>query len=309
MSVFDKPGLYLRNPHGGVEGLAEMRAAGFESVAINVRDYPLSEWDEVRRRAVQNGMKVLPWGRCLHNEEVTQLCDTARGMGVGAVLVNSERELKSGDVDEGHIVAECKGLDACVSMEPWVVGVNIPVLKELRIHLQMFPQESDTSTRPRDCKSRAYRDGAKYAYIMQGIHGLAPIQLSPCQGAYWVYTADDTGNNYEPWAPVDPIPLAVPFKGPLYPMGHPKHQPRERPNAVRALKIACHRAGYWDFYAPDGSYGIYLKRAMENLQREWGLLPSGAYGLGTHNVLRKLMAVQPREGYALTDQAADWLGT
>ena len=312
MSVFDRPGLYLRAPDGGVEDVQRMKDNGFASIAINVGDFPLPRWDLVRQRAANAGVVVLPWARCRTDQDVTALVQTAKHMGgaTAPVLVNAEDELQlDGPVTERHVASECRGMDACVSTLPWTVGIDIAALSSMRIHLQMFPQENDSSTRPRDCRAQAYDSGAKWAHFMHGIHDIEPNVLPPLQGPYWVYTADDAANDFRKWGPKDYPPLSVGYQGPLYPVGHPKHKPNFRPYAVRALKVACHRAGFLNFHqpVPDPSYGPRLKLAIQNLQRAHDIRPTGYYGPTVHTCLMTLQAAHPGEGYALTEAARLWL--
>lgn len=312
MSVFDRPGLYLRNPYGGVEDVKSMHDAGFETIAINVRDYQLHEWNMVRARAFEAGVAVIPWARCLTNAEVTELVKLAQSLG-NAVLVNSETELQNnGPVSAAHIASVCKGMDAAVSTLCWTAGMDLVALKGMPIHLQLFPQETDASTRPRDCRARACVNGGKHVTFMHGIHDIAPLVLPPLQGAYWVYTGDDAAQNFKLWGPRTWDSLNVPFRGALYPFGHPKYVPRKSPWRVRALKVAIHRAGFENFPqdVPDPGFGPRLAEALRCLQRVNGLRPTGYYGSGTHAVLQTLQAVDPGDkyGYALTPQAQAWLG-
>jgi hypothetical protein len=309
MSVFDKPGLYLRAPDGGVEGLVEMRDAGFQSVAVNVADYQINAWDEVLNRAERAGVTVLPWGRTRNDAAVARLCAIARAMDAKAVLVNAETELFDGTLDLKVIANETQGLDACLSTLAWSGDVLWHPVARLRLHLQMFPQETDTAKHPRDCRVKAFANGAKRVNFMLGIHDITPKELPPRQGGYWVYTGDDTGNNYAPWSPQRPPSLAIPFQGPLYPVGHKLYVKGKRPWTIRALKVACHRSGFGDFYqeTPDPTYGPRLKEAIANLQRTLGVRATGLYGSGTHVLLMTLLAAQPESGYALDERAQAWM--
>lgn len=309
MSVFDKPGMYLRAPDGGVEGVREMHEAGFESIAINVADFQVNAWDAVLNRAEQAGVVALPWGRTRNEAAVKRLCDIARAMDAKAVLVNAETELFDGSLDVGVIARETVGLDACLSTLPWSGDVRWERVAHLRLHLQMFPQETETSKHPRDCRVKAFANGAKRVNFMHGIHDITPSDLPPRQGGYWVYTGDDCGGNFSAWSPQRPPSLAIPFQGPLYPVGHKLYVKGKRPWTVRALKSACHRSGFGDFYqaTPDSTYGPRLKTALANMQRTFAMRPTGLYGAGTHALLMTLLAAQPESGYALDERAQTWM--
>jgi len=44
VSVFERCFLFLRSPEGGAFNVAAMKAAGFEAVFCNVRDYLPDDW-------------------------------------------------------------------------------------------------------------------------------------------------------------------------------------------------------------------------------------------------------------------------
>lgn len=308
VSLFNKPGLYLRNPRGGVEDVANMRNAGFHYIAVNVGDHSMPEWDAVLNRAEQAGVPVMPWMRCLHEPAVTRLCALARAMPAKAVLVNSEDELFSGAVTLSHIAQECKGLDAALSCQPWTADLPLNQVSALAIHLQMFPQESEVSTRPRDCRARAFKNGGRRVNFMLGIHDIGPNVLPPRQAGYSIYTADDCGNDFGPWMPSTPPSLDIKFQGALYPYDHSRYVRGKSPERVKALKRAMHRAGFGDFGALDGTYGPKLKAAMQAMQRTHGFRSAtGSYGASSHLVLMTLLAAQPDSGYALDEEARAWM--
>jgi hypothetical protein len=308
MSVFDQPGLYLRDPRGGVENVASMRDAGFHSIAVNVGDFSISAWDTVLNRAEAAGVTVLPWARTRNEAAVTRLCQIARAMSAKAVLVNAENELFDGSLDTKVIARESLGLDGCLSTLPWSGDVRWEAVAHMRLHLQMFPQETETSKHPRDCRVKAFQNGAKRVNFMLGVHDITEVELPPRQGGFWVYTADDVGSNYGTWSPETPPSLGIPYKGPLYPVNHKFYVKNKLPWTVRALKVACHNSGFGDFKAPlSPVFGLRLKEALGNMQRTFGMRATGFYGAGTHLLLQTLLAAQPKSGYALDSAAQAWM--
>ena len=305
MSVFDSPGLYLRNPRGGIEDVAAMKAGGFSWVAINVGDdQEPPEWSVVEQRASASGVTVLPWRRCTTDTEVAELCDLARREYSGRVIVNAEKELDTGPVTAGAIVTATEGMDAALSTEPMIFSSldGSPVLAKLIVQLQLFPQENDASKSPRDCRALAFRLGAKTVHFMLGVHDLGPEEFPPRQAPYSVYTADDCGNVFTPWSPRQPDPLQIPFTGPLYGPSH-RNGPSPACGTAQALKIAMHQAGFATFTDPDGTYSEALEEAMANFQRNFGLTASGQYGKASYERVRRLLDVAPDAGFALTTSA------
>jgi hypothetical protein len=307
MSVFHTPGLYLRNPRGGVDDVAAMRAAGFRTIALNVRDHTIAEWELIRSRAAVADVTCLPWARCLTETEVANLCALGRHEFDGRVLVNCEDELFGDppDVTLACIERETRGLDAALSMLPWAGDLNLAIVRRLHMHLGLFPQERPDPLgphkQPRDDRVHAFKRGALRVDYMLGVHDLTPDAFPARQGAYWVYVADDVppAQKYARWAPETPPALPIPFTGPLYGPSRPDKGGGKRTKTARALKIACHRAGTGDFPQPNGVYSAALEKALAHLQRQFGILPTGQYGRGTYELLKTLLSVTPGTGYAL----------
>lgn len=302
MSVFASPGLYLRNPQGGAFDVAAMRDAGFAAIALNVGDHSLDEWARVIARAESAGVTWGPWARTWTEAKLGELCDLARIEGT-PVIVNAEDEIFDGTLSLEAVERETRGLDAALSTLPWAGDLDLSIVERLTVHLQLFPQENTVSTKPRDCRAHAYARGAERVELMLGMHGLGPNSFPPRQGAYWIYTADDMAGDNAAWAPQSVAPLDLPYTGPLYGPSRPDKDGGKPSKTVRALKIACHRAGVETFSRPDGTYNAKLETALSRLQRLHGVSPTGQYGRGTHAVLTTLMAVQPGAGYALGPNA------
>lgn len=320
MSVYDQPGLYLRNPVGGVEDVASMRAAGFHWIALNLGDHANEEWELVRERASAASVTTLPWARLqtlakrltVSNEVAAErLADIGRSLYGNRVLFNAEKELDGNDPLRVAMETSSVGMDAALSTEPRLFDSlkDTPIVRRMVVQLQMFPQESNTAKDPRWCRAHAYSYGCARVDFMHGMHDLKPGAFAPLQSPYSVYTADDCGNSFKPWSPAPPDPLLIPFQGPLYPAGHPRHVAGKLPYTVRALKVAMHRAGFGEFPSgvPDPMYGPRLKEALRHLQTWKKITPSGNYGKATHDAVCSLMSAIPGGGHALTQSAAAWM--
>lgn len=304
MSVFDRPGLYLRDPRGGVEDVATMTAGGFSWIAINVGDFAPADWSLVKQRANAAGMTVLPWRRCSTDAHVNELCDLARREHSGRVIVNAEKELDTGVVSAEAILTATQGMDAALSTEPILFSslAGSPLIERLVVQLQLFPQENDPSKAPRDRRAHAFGLGAKRVHFMLGMHGLDPDAFPERQAPYSVYTADDCGNVFTPWSPDARARLEIPFTGPLFGPSH-ERGPSPECGTVQALKTAMHRAGFGTFANPDVIYDTSLESALTNFQRHVRIRATGQFGKRSYEAVRSLLAVEPHGGHALTPPA------
>lgn len=324
MSIFNRPGLWARNPGGEVQNAMAMRAAGFEWLAINVHDFTPTQWQKEIQSARAAGMTVLPWGRINAlskkmdlslEESAAWLSDLARNDFDGKVIYNAEKELDGNDSLRKKIEVESKGLDAALSPEPRLYDslAHTELVKRLAIQLQIFPQENNTSKDPRWCKAWAHEIDAVRVHFMIGMHHLTPAAFPPLRTPYSIYTANDCGGNFSPWRPANPAPLNVPFKWALYPVGHPKYAATPKlPWTVRALKVAMHRMGFGNFYqdVPDPSYGPLLQKALKLFQLSVGIKPAyGWYGRGTSVALATALTsvVGTVSPYALGPRELNWM--
>jgi hypothetical protein len=309
VSVFDKPGLYLRNPAGGVEDIAAMKNAGFHWISINVGDHAEAEWDLIVSRARSLGVAVFPWQQCLNNEQVDSLCQMARERYNNCVIVNVEKPLDLGYVNI-EVVRGCTwNMDACISTEPWLFArqstdpffVDWTRVRHHYIEMQLFPQENDVSKDPRNCRAHAYSLGVLKTKFQFGIHDLLPPSFPPRPPRYSVYTADDCGQNYGRWSPQTVMPLSIPYTGPLYGPGTSFGPSKGK--TVKALKMAMHHAGFGTFSNPDSAYNRNLVLAMKHFQRDVGLNPTGNYGKGSYENIKTLLSAEVGGDYALTPAA------
>lgn len=308
MSIFDRPGLYIRTPGGNVEDVQAMRDAGFAWVAINVGDHEDEAWEIQRQRCVNAGMPILPWAYVRSAVDMADLCNLARSRYNSRVIINAERELWEGKITVDEIAAVSVGMDAALSTLPIPhTFIQWTKVKHLRIHCQIFPQENMESQNPRFCRALWYGYGVNQVDFMYGNHDLTPSAFPPLAGAFSIYTADDSkdfGQTYSTWGPHLIAPLDIPYTGPYYHNQFGKAPIKGQ--TVKALKIAMHNAGFGNFSNPDAQFNQALKNAMIRFQRSVGITPlSGNYGLGTYNALRTLTSAIPGILYALNQEAID----
>ena len=76
-------GLYLRDPHGGVEDVQRMKDAGFDYICVNTHDFSIDAWDVVLARASASGMPCGAWKFVRSDEDVNALKDEAKALGRG----------------------------------------------------------------------------------------------------------------------------------------------------------------------------------------------------------------------------------
>jgi hypothetical protein len=204
MSVFlETNHLFLRAPDGGVEDVANMKAAGFGAIFCNVGDYPPGAWATVRTRASTHQVICGPWLRTSDesNEfsptKLLHLIEVADRWNA-PYIVNSETELKgSGSELTSYINQVCSG-DWALSMEP-IPFANVDWYP---IKAPVLPQ----------CFGPEF-GGEKTAEVVELWHNYGVRCVVPTFGTYseWqpslynllepfgLYTADDCGNNFAPW--------------------------------------------------------------------------------------------------------------
>jgi hypothetical protein len=199
--------LFLRNPRGGVENLAAMKNAGFGAVFCNIGDFAPSEWDFIRHQAAEASVVCGPWLRTatpsnnFSTEKFRYLLEVADKWNT-PLIVNSESELKGSGRNLTEMMAsEIGRRDAAISMEPWpFANVEWWPLGRYPFLPQIFPQDSDVAKQPEACKDQWYKYQVDCVVFTFGsYHDQSPDafkRLTP----YGIYTADDCGGNYQPWA-------------------------------------------------------------------------------------------------------------
>jgi hypothetical protein len=208
MSIFlDTNHLFLRNPVGGVEDVANMKSAGFEAIFCNIGDYHPDEWDVVREQAEKVNVVCGPWLRTqtatdnFSTEKLDYLIATADAWN-SPLIVNSETELKgSGDQLTKMIADKVGDRDAAVSVEAWpFANVDWRPIANLPVLPQIFPVESQAATKPDDCKEQWHKYGIKCVVHTFGAYrGQKPSDFS-LLAPFGVYAADDCNNEFKPWS-------------------------------------------------------------------------------------------------------------
>lgn len=209
-SIFlDTNHLFLRDPGGGVEDIASMKAAGFGAVFCNIGDFPPGDWSTVRRQAANAGVVCGPWLRTATEthmfsvDKLKYLIATADAWDT-PFIVNSESELKGSGQELTRLIANAVGnRDAAISVEAWpFADVEWWLLNKYPVLVQIFPQESGAGTQPEMCRGQWYAYGMEcVVYTFGSYHGMDPQtfdRLTP----YGVYTADDCNGNFQAWSPL-----------------------------------------------------------------------------------------------------------
>ena len=202
--------LFLRNPRGGVEGVAEMAAASFGVILCNIGDYPPSDWQVIRDRAKSAGVKCGPWLRTANSSgtfdeaRLELLVDTADSWDWAPLVCNSEKEIDhSGSELTSYIANELGDRDAAISMEVRPFGaVDWRPVAKYPILPQNFPAETHIGDTDYAIRENWNAAGCPCVAITYGAYGgMVPdefARLTP----YGVYTGDDCGNDFEQWAPL-----------------------------------------------------------------------------------------------------------
>jgi hypothetical protein len=205
-SIFTtQAGLFLRNPHGGIENIAAMRTAGFQWVAANIGDHTPSEWDTVRERAKLAAVTCLPWARTATSSNtfdptvIDRLTACADQWGT-PLIINSESEIKGSGYTATKLIASKVGnRDAAISMEAWpFANVHWTPVAHLPVLPQIFPAVANID--PTDAKAEWHAYGIKCVVFTYGAFtGMTPNSYD-LKHPYSVYTADDMNGNYAAWS-------------------------------------------------------------------------------------------------------------
>jgi hypothetical protein len=215
--------LFLRNPAGGVEDVANMEAAGFGAIFCNIGDYHPDEWALIRERAENANVVCGPWLRTqtvtdnFSTEKLDYLITTADDWD-SPFIVNSEVELKgSGDQLTKMIADKVGDRDAAVSMEAWpFFDVDWRPLANLPVLPQIFPVESESAKRPDDCKIQWHKFGIRCVVFTFGSYRTQKPSDYKLLTPYGVYAADDCNNDFQSWrsnglgSPCKPLNVTIP---------------------------------------------------------------------------------------------------
>jgi hypothetical protein len=204
--MFGTKGAMLRNPRGGVENYAEQKTCVYYT-ACNTGDHTMAEWSMYLQGADAHGIKVIPWARCLNANDVVKLINVAETWSSKGLIVNLEIEAKN--VLPPSLVAEILkdyAGQVAISTEAWLYNppvVNWTPLNKYTMMLQIFPQESDPSTRPLHCIAHAQELGFKNVVLTYGSYAGGQASWFNLTLPYYnVYTGDDIGvGNWKKWFP------------------------------------------------------------------------------------------------------------
>jgi peptidoglycan hydrolase-like protein with peptidoglycan-binding domain len=307
--------MYMRAPNGGKnENLSEMTGFDFVLLTMQHTNYELGPWETIIQRAIAHGIKVYPWAFLWKDEECIRLRRSAEQLAERQNLTrpagcwNAERPLADKEVTIAEILRTSEGCDLLLSTTPWAfeeIREDYELLPPSSvIDIQMFPSLGGASLDPRSCRSRFYQFGFRGRTQWQ--HGIVdggkppapPAEFTyPERGTYSLYTSDDVGppgsfTTWEPSPELAPLPTTqFPYPGALYGPSHSKWtktptMPQQ--DAIRRIKRALHNSGFWDFPYPDGRFNVALEKALKAMQRQYGINPTGQFGLGSWERLRRL---------------------
>lgn len=199
----------MRNPAGGVEDVAEMKAAGIRWLAVNIGDgQRWNDWRVVIERARALEVDVFPWARCRTLVECWNLLDTADLVSFKAIL-NIEDEFESVCAPDkvAGVVADFPELDVGISSVAWLYNdVDFKPLAKLPMLLQIFPADnrwepSELEAKQADCVKHARDHGFTYVGVTFQAYGAAePSWYAYHEGVRSYYSGDDVGaGNWSTW--------------------------------------------------------------------------------------------------------------
>lgn len=199
-------GLWLRNPRGGVEDVAEMRAAGFTWIALNVGDFALAEWTTVIERADAVGVGCIPWRRVRTQADVAALARDGTALDARALGVNLEKEADLGTLKPADCAAVLHSLwsrEVITITEPWLYNaVDWRALAALGpACLEIFPLEAESARDPKGCVAHAHEMGFRDVFPCYGTYAGATPAMYDLRQPHSLYTGDDVGaGNFKTWA-------------------------------------------------------------------------------------------------------------
>lgn len=224
-------GAFLRSPDGAAWDFAEIAAAGFAWVALNVGDLEPNAWDEIRDRA-DGHVHALPWSRIGHPNLGETKTDCLRRLDdlatisaewqTGSPIANLETEIKPAHLgglitpaEVEHELAQAGLEGASVSTEAWLYDMDWSALTKRAVLLQVFPRDlrwlvSEIPEKQAQCVTRAESFGFKHIGTTYQAFAMADGTLA---SPNWydlrgpnrsVFTADDVAGpgpgNWQKWA-------------------------------------------------------------------------------------------------------------
>lgn len=215
MSIFTETNhMFLRSPGGEVENAQAMKQAGFGAIFCNVGDHEPDEWDLVRQNARSAGVVCGPWLRTgqqeFEPEKLLHLIDVADEWGTPAIC-NSEKDIdNTGDDVTPWMAQQIGNRDFAISSEPnpydavdWKPLTKYPALP------QHFPAEQGSGWTEEAIINEWLAKGFKCVVLTYGSYGgMTSTQFKRLE-PYGVYTGNDCGGNFMPWAPIgERVPCA-----------------------------------------------------------------------------------------------------
>ena len=199
--------LFLRDPHGGVEDVAAMQAAGFGAIFCNIGDHQPDSWQLIRDRARAAGVVCGPWLRTadaankFDYDRFHTLLRVADEWGT-PLIVNSETELlASGGEITSYIEAQLGDRDAAISVETWPFdNVDWWHLGDRPVLPQLFKSIVSYEEQPTRDIWHAY--GIRCVVLTFGSYGGSVPADYDRLAPFGVYTADDCGQRYSDWSPL-----------------------------------------------------------------------------------------------------------
>lgn len=206
---FEGRGMFLLEPTGGSENIADLKAAGFTYVLLNLAYVRGGSWDTVRQRCAQLGIDVVPWRRVRRPEDSAQVENTADQWGCRATAHNLETEAVTTYPPRnlGSFVAAWTPRPRAVITEPW--AQNNAGWDALAGWVGM-PEaflNADARWQPRTVCDHIAAEGIPRAVpaFGWGAWSDAPVAVPPADylaawpGPYAVYFGDSRAPQYREW--------------------------------------------------------------------------------------------------------------
>lgn len=199
-------GAWIRNPRGGVEGISQAHAAGVRWIGLNLNkgDWTLPADIEVGRildRSQKLGIPVIPWMRCRDLNDVHDVIVWGLEHNSKAICLNLEAELKS-DLHtlqvRSYVDSVLRSLgyhpEVILFTEAWLYNaVDWKPFNDWPVVLEIFPRDSESANRPKDCIAHAHALGFKNVFVSYDGRDPKPKDaVSPCS----VFTFDDAAGRW-----------------------------------------------------------------------------------------------------------------
>jgi len=237
LGMFRHTGALLRSPGGNVENVADQKPV-IRWAALNVGsevDRDLSRWSRQRSLYADARIKTLPWLHCRTLDDVDFLVSAGKEWSSPAIGLNIE-DVVGDTLDLSQVSERLESWTSEILMPtlPWVQnGQGWDKLARCVAALEIFPDENETSKKPRDCIDHAFAEGLTKVTMM---YKTKPpnlpehYDLSLCHS---LYTADDITPTQQAWA-------AWEHRG----KEHPPMPPKSRKPAQASTEDSWHMKRY-----------------------------------------------------------------